>query len=75
MFKERCFVLDASLVPTISTVKKLSLELFGNEPKDLELTEENSMYYRKRRNMNYKDQIEHTNVKSFITMDCPSPRL
>ena len=67
--------MDASFTPNLPTVKKLSLELFGNEVKDAELTGENSKYYRKRRNMSYKDQIEHTNVKSFITMDCPSPRI
>ena len=75
LLKGRYLCLDENLTPNLPTVKKLSQELFGNDIKDVELTGENSKYYRKRRNMSYKDQIEHTNVKSFITMDCPSPRI
>ena len=75
LLKGRYLCLDENFTPNLPTVKKLSLELFGSDAKDVELTGENSKYYRKRRNMSYKDQIEHTNVKSFITMDCPSPRI
>ena len=73
--KNHFFDLDTDLSSNLATVKKLSLELFRSESKDADLTVENSKYYSKRRNMNYKDQIEHTNVKSFISMNCPSPRL
>ena len=47
--------------------RKESLKSYSKE-RDAGTTEE-SIYYRKRRNMKYTDEIEHSNVNSFILME------
>ena len=64
--KQRCLNNGAICFAKVSS-KKVSQE-FGNTTDNVDMTEE-SIYYSKRRNMNYKAQIEHTNVKRFITME------
>ena len=44
-------------------------EEFNNVEDETETTTEESEYYRKRRKMKYKEEIEHTNIKSFISLD------
>ena len=67
LLKKRYYGVDTNSVTNVPT-KKVSLETVCNEGVAEKLTNE-SRYYKKRRTMNYKDQIEHTNVKSFITME------
>ena len=47
--------------------RKESLKSYSKE-RDAGMTE-GSIYYRKRRNMKYTDEIEHSNVNSFILME------
>ena len=44
-------------------------EEFNNVEDETETTTEETEYYRKRRKMKYKEEIEHTNIKSFISLD------